>query len=387
MMRFNFLCKVGFLFIWRSWRSTLALGVMIFSAVTALVFLSALAVGTNDAMIRNSVRLFSGHITAEDLGPDLSRDELNVDGVDGILIRKKRSIWLSHQDEMTAAVLMGVNPSEERQHTALWKKTVRGRYLEPGEAALYVSQAIASKLNVTVGDLVQIGFKPGSTVAEWVVCGIYQTGISYLDNGLVFCPMEVFPGADFGRSTAVFLADGTDCDRILATFRKLSGTSEFRAWSDFMPDLKQLIDLNFVSMGIVMVLVFGIVSLGIACAFVIFILKNLREHGIMKAMGILPTEAVLLIVTQVAVLTLAASLSGDVAGALAVLGFARIGIDLTAFTSHNQYFVVSGIIYPRLTFYSLFWPPVLAMVFGLLAAVWPSVFVIHKKAADILRAI
>jgi len=387
MMRFNFLCKAGFLFIWRSWRSTLALGVMILSAVTALVFLSALAVGTNDAMIRNSVRLFSGHISAEDLGQDLSRDELNVDGVDGVLIRKKRSIWLSHQDEMTAAVLLGVNPSEEKRHTALWKKTVRGRYLEPGEAALYVSQAVASRLNVTVGDLVQIGFKPGATVAEWVVCGIYQTGISYLDNGLTFCPMEVFPESNFGRSAAVFLADGTDCDRILATYRQLSGTSEFRAWTDFMPDLKQLIDLNFVSMGIVMVLVFGIVSLGISCAFVIFILKNLREHGIMKAMGILPIEAVLLIVTQVAVLTLAASLAGDLAGALVVLGFARIGIDLTAFTSHNQYFVVSGIIYPRLTFYSLFWPPVLAMVFGLLAAVWPSVFVIRKKAADILRAI
>jgi ABC-type lipoprotein release transport system permease subunit len=360
---------------------------MIFSAVTALVFLSALAVGTNDAMIRNSVRLFSGHINAEDLGPDLSRDELNVDGVDGVLIRKKRSIWLSHQDEMTAAVLLGVNPSEEKRHTALWKKTVRGRYLEPGEAALYVSQAVASRLNVTVGDRVQIGFKPGATAAEWVVCGIYQTGIPYLDNGLAFCPMEVFPESNFRRSMAVFLADGTDCDRILATYRQLSGTSEFRAWTDFMPDLKQLIDLNFVSMGIVMVLVFGIVSLGISCAFVIFILKNLREHGIMKAMGILPTEAVLLIVTQVAVLTLAASLAGDVAGALAVLGFARIGIDLTTFTSHNHYFVVSGIIYPRLTFYSLFWPPVLAMGFGLLAAVWPSVFVIRKKAADILRAI
>ena len=167
MMRFNFLCKVGLLFIWRSWRSTLALGIMVFSAVTALVFLSALAVGTNDAMIRNSVRLFSGHITAEDLGRDLRRDELNVDGVDGVLIRKKRSIWLSHQNEITAALLLGVNPSEERKYTALWKKTVRGRYLVPGEAAIFLSQAVASKLNVTVGDLVQIGFKPGSTIAEW----------------------------------------------------------------------------------------------------------------------------------------------------------------------------------------------------------------------------
>ena len=387
MMRFDFLCKVGFLFIWRSWRSTLALGIMVFSAVTALVFLSALAVGTNDAMIRNSVRLFSGHITAEDLSQDLRRDELNVDGVDGVLIRKKRSIWLSRQDEMTTAVLLGVNPSEERRHTALWKKTVRGRYLEPGEAALYISQAVASKLNVTVGDLVQIGFKPGSTVAEWMVCGIYQTGISYLDNGLAFCPMEVFPLPILDAARLFFWLTARIVIESWQPIVSSRSTSEFRAWTDFMPDLKQLIDLNFVSMGIVMVLVFGIVSLGISCAFVIFILKNLREHGIMKAMGILPAEAVLLIVTQVAVLTLAASLAGDVAGALAVLGFARIGIDLTAFTSHNQYFVVSGIIYPRLTFYSLFWPPVLAMVFGLLAAVWPSVFVIRKKAADILRTI
>ena len=123
-----------------------------------------------------------------------------------------------------------------------------------------------------------------------------------------------------------------------------------------MPDLKQLIDLNFVSMGIVMVLVFGIVSIGISCAFVIFILKNLREHGIMKAMGILPIEAVLLIVTQVAVLTLAASACRRHrrrAWRYSVL--LDLGIDLTAFTSHNQYFVVSGIIYPQayILFHSL----------------------------------
>ncbi len=154
-----------------------------------------------------------------------------------------------------------------------------------------------------------------------------------------------------------------------------------------MPDLKQLIDLNWVSMGIVMLLVFGIVSLGISCAFVIFILKNLREHGIMKAMGVLPTETAWLVLWQVVVLTLVASLAGLAAGAAAVAAFARVGIDLTAFTSHNQYFAVSGVIYPRLTLYSVLLPPLLALVFGKLAAVWPAIFVIRSRAADILRSI
>ena len=140
-------------------------------------------------------------------------------------------------------------------------------------------------------------------------------------------------------------------------------------------------------MGIVMLLVFGVVSLGISCAFVIFILKNLREHGILKAMGVYPAELAFLIFAQVTMLTLIASAAGAAAGATAVAGFARTGIDLTAFTSHNQYFAVSGVIYPRLTPYSLILPPVLALVFGKLAGVWPALFIIRKKPAEILRSI
>ena len=66
-MKFGIVFKVALLYVWRSWRSTIVLGVMVFTAVTALVFLSSLAVGTNDAMIRNSVGLFAGHISGQDL--------------------------------------------------------------------------------------------------------------------------------------------------------------------------------------------------------------------------------------------------------------------------------------------------------------------------------
>lgn len=360
---------------------------MVATAVCALVFLSSLAVGTGDAMIRNSVRLFTGHIISGDLPKNLKKAQLQLEGVEGVVLRKEQSVWLSHQGEMAPVDLLGVNPEEEKTYTAIWKKTVQGRYLKPGEAAVYISRQVALKLNVNAGDSIDIALNPGSTVARWRVCGIYETGISYVDNALAFCPLEAFPGSGSKLAAAVFLKDGTDIHKILASYRKLPGSAEFKAWTDFMPDLKELIDLNYISMDIVMVLVFGIVSLGISCAFVIFILKNLREHGVMKAMGVLPAEVVFLIVTQVTTLSLLASLAGDGLGAGAVALFSRIGIDLTAFTSHNQYFAVSGIIYPRLTFYSLILPPLLAVLFGLFASVWPAVFVIRKKSADILRAI
>jgi ABC-type lipoprotein release transport system permease subunit len=154
-----------------------------------------------------------------------------------------------------------------------------------------------------------------------------------------------------------------------------------------MPDLKQLIDLNYVSMSLVTILVFGVVSIGIACAFAIFIMRNLREYGIMKAMGVTPLETMGLIFLEVVLMNTVASLAGMLGGAATVVAVAGTGIDLGAFTSHNPYFAVSGIIYPRLTAYALFTPPGLAFVFSLLAAVWPAVIVIRKQTAAIIRSI
>lgn len=145
--------------------------------------------------------------------------------------------------------------------------------------------------------------------------------------------------------------------------------------------------LNYFSMSIVMVLVFGVVSVGIACAFVIFILKNLREYGIMKAMGVTCREFTLLILSEVVLMNLVACSIGIFAGGLTVTLVGQSGIDLSGFTSHNRYFAISGIIFPRLTFYSLVLPPALAIFFSMFSAVWPAVLVARKKAADILRIV
>jgi hypothetical protein len=71
-----------------------------------------------------------------------------------------------------------------------------------------------------------------------------------------------------------------------------------------------------------------------------------------------------------------------------VVAFAAgTGIDLSGFTSHNQYFVVSGVIVPRLTLFSLLLPPGLALVFCLAAAAWPVLIVVRQQPARILRSI
>jgi ABC-type lipoprotein release transport system permease subunit len=385
---FGFWIKTACLFLFRSVRSTVVLSLMIVAAVSALIFLSALAVGINDTMIRNSVSLFAGHISGYYLPASLQTENLLIDGVAGVLKRVSVSGTLSHGDRIEPVTLIGINPSEEKKCTALWKKTIQGKYLQRGEKTGFISQALAETLNVQPGNTLK--FKP--TFAEdpfqLTISGIYKTGIDQLDRGTIFYPLNAIPFKPDTWWAAIFLKEGVEPDTILTEYRRTLGSVQhFKSWEELMPDLRQLIDLSYVSMAIVMILVFGVVSLGIACAFVIFILKNLKEYGIMKAMGVTSREMTFFIVIEVILMNLAASFIGVVLGVLIVFSVGKIGIDLTSFTSYNRYFVVSGMVFPRLTFYSLCLPPAMSMFFSLASALWPAVLVAWKKTADILRIV
>jgi len=384
----KFWIKTAFLFLSRSARSTAVLSLMVVSAVSVLIFLSALAVGVNDAMIQNSIGLYSGHILGDLLPHSLNTENLKIDGVAGVLKRSLIPGILSNGDSVETIAMVAVDPGAELKHAAIWKKTIMGRYIQNGENSIFLSSTLAKQLDVQTGSILQFNPAISKKLVKLMVSGIYKTEIDYLDQGIAFCPFEILPVKTTTWRAAIFLKKGIDPGQIIRRYRQLLPKSlEFKSWQEMMPDLLQLIDLNYVSMGIVMVLVFGVVSIGIACAFVIFIFKNLREYGIMKAMGVTPREIAHLIVIEVIMMNLVASIVGILGGFLAVLITGHTGIDLTYFTSHNRYFVVSGVIFPRLTFYSLCLPPMLAFFFSLVSAIWPAWLIARKKAADILRSI
>jgi ABC-type lipoprotein release transport system permease subunit len=380
--------KVAFLFLFRSLRSTGILSLMLVTAVAALIFLSALALGVNDAMIRNSVSLYSGHISGFNIPETIRRDALVVPGVAAVLKRVNIPGTLINGHNTHEVILSEMEPGEEARITALGRKVVAGAYPGATKGQLLLGQSVAKKLAVGPGDRVSFAPFAGTGAMDLQVTGIYQTGIDQLDREVAFCPLGSIPSPGTGWSAAIFLKEGVATESVLAAYdRTLPGVAQFKSWENLMPDLKQLIDLNYVSMTIVILLVFGVVSLGIACAFVIVILKTIREYGILKAMGVTSTETTLLIVFEVVLMNLFASTLGIILGIALSLLVRKTGIDLSAFTSHNRYFAVSGIIYPRLTPYAWGAPPALAFLFSLIATIWPAILVSRRRAAEILRIV
>ena len=376
---------IAWRFLWRSRRSTAVLAIMIVSSVAALVFLDALAVGVSDAMIRNSVSLVSDHLTIENLPSGLDPDSLRVTGVEQVLRRRTAQAWLRSGEKLAGTSLWSVDPDAERSATALWRKTTAGSYPQGGTRQLFLGEPVAAELGLEVGDTLAVADDPALPGREFVLSGTFRTGIAALDRGLSFRPAQG-DGEGAPWQAALFLADGASPEAVRDALR-LPPEATAQTWAERMPDLRQLIDLNALCMLLVMILVFFIVSLGISCAFVIFILKNIREHGIMKSMGVSSRETALLLMLEIGGLTLAASMAGVLIGCLLTLAVAGPGVNLEAMTSHNQYFAVSGVIYPRLTASGLALPPLMALLFALLSGIWPVCMIARQRPAEVLRSI
>ena len=389
MRKIGFWAKTAFFFLIRSGRSTLLLSFMVLVSVSALVFLSSMAVGINDAMVRNSVSLYSGHVTGIDVPLSITPEDLSVDGVAGVLKREHRAGIFSAGARQLQAIVVSVDPGKETGFTALAKKHIEGGYPEQGSRSVYLSAYLAENLMVHTGDSLDLSVG-GEVVRGLLVSGVYKTGVDQIDRSMAFVPSGVVGNeGDVARQwqAAVFLEEGVDPASIIERYSHLAdGELKFKSWAELMPDLKELIDLNYVSMSIVMVIVFAVVAIGISSSFGIFILRHLREYGLMKAMGVTGWELTLLIALEVVLMNSVATTAGAAIGAVATCISAGIGIDLSAFTSHNRYFSVSGVIYPRLTAYSVMIPVALSLSFGLIAALWPASIAARKKVADILRS-
>lgn len=385
----GFWARIAFFFLVRSGRATAAMSIMVTTAVAALIFLSALAVGVKDAMLRNTVGLFSGHITGYNIADSMMAQDLLIEGVDAVLRRSYLPGVLSGTGLSQPLVVCGIDPVMEAAQTTLGRKLLEGRYPFSGQREILISRNIAQNLGVHTGDTLRFKLRRDSSFLDLSVSGIFQTGLDMLDHGIAFIPLELAPFKNVPWSAAVFLKTGVDSDPVMQIYhQQFPDPVRFKSWEAQMPDLRQLIDLEAVSMVIVILLVFGVVAIGIACSFVIFIIRNMREYGILKAMGVTAGEMSVLIVAKVVLMNVLACGAGLLIGLFAVLTVAHMGgIDISAFTSHNRYFAVSGVILPRLTAFSLWAPPATSLLFSLVAAFWPAALVAREKVADILRMV
>jgi ABC-type lipoprotein release transport system permease subunit len=376
-------------------RKTLATGGFILLGTSVLVLMHGITVGVNDTMVLNTTHLHYGHLFAETDNPEFNFAEVSEEiiartGAEGVLQRSRfTGILAGDNGKSLPVIFYGVEPGKEANHTAIAKRIVNGKYFDPDSGGVVIGKETAQKLGVNPDDFLSIYNQEGSFLGRPKVDGVFSTDIVHFDSGVVYIPLAYFPDSDLldnVHELSIFFPFGVDIDSYAGEIKKISSKlPPFRSWKRIMPDLVQLIDLNELSIKIIMFFVFFLVGAGICNNYILTIVERYHDFGILRAMGLTPIELVTLVFWESFMICTLATFVGLLTGALLVYLTSINGIDLGSLTSHNRYFVISGVVKPRLIASGLILPGSMAIFVSLISSLIPARIAASKTPVDRMR--
>lgn len=389
-----------FLFAWRNlWRNKrrtlLATSSVSFAVLLALVFRS-LQSGTHSYMVEMSVSLYTGYLQVQERGywDDRSFDYSfePTDSLSALLShnvhittinpRIETVALISHALETRLAPVMGIVPASEHAMSGLGSKVVEGKYLTDSSPGLLISEGLAERLQVHVGDSLVVfgqGYQ-GTTAAEQLpVEGIVHFPIPRMNNAMVYLSLSraqaLFNAYNRVTGIVLMIDDAEDMPSVQSTVSAgLDSHLVVMNWEEMSPEIVQAIQADVGSEIIIMFVLYIVIGFGVFGTVMMMTIERAREFGLLIALGmkrgrmLLVTTIESLLIAMLGAAAGAAAafpllfyfhrhpirLTGELAKAYAVYGFEPIlpiDVDLAVFTSQT---LAVGIIALVASLYPLF---------------------------------
>lgn len=372
-------------------RSLFTIAAVAFGLFCLIVFY-ALKVGLHRGMADGTVLLDTGSIQIHAAGfernlatlkplPDTGRVEaaLRASGAGAWSQRLGNPALLLSRSGSSAVLLCGVDPVAESRVTLIREKLVRGRYLEDADSVL-IGDELARTLGVEPGGaIVLLAQDPAGlpTSKRFPVGGVYRTELPSFDRSRIFISlpaMQRFLRADAMVTEIAVRADREAERGIADRIRAALPPAVYRVqtWRELAPDLSQLIEMNEATMRLLILIMFSIVALGIANTMTMTVFERFRELGVLAAIGTPPSGILVMVALESLFLGCIAAIAGSAAGIVACAWLARNGIDMSYFTSSNQYFAMTHVIKAYLLPADLVSANVVALTTSLLAGLYPA---------------
>lgn len=363
--------------------------------LAALTFIWAFIDGQNDQMIRNSTRFLAGDVQVhlkgyhDDPTLDLTMaDALPVlatvradPNVEAATVRMEGKALASRADKSRGIMLVGVDPQEEPQVSALFNAVVSGQPLTDSTPGVLIGEQLAQALGLAAGDellLVGQGYDGSLASGRYPVRGVFRTRIDELDGRVAVLPLAVvrdFFVAPAGASAiALRLRDRDQLDVTETRLsRRLGPRYEVLGWPRLLPMVAVSTRFHEVMGWVVLVVFFGIVAAAVANPILMAVIERTREFGIMLALGTGRARLLGLVLGEAMILGGLGLLAGNLLG-LAVAGyFARSGIDLGAFGSFVRTMPgLEDVLYPVIRFERSAMLSLLVFAIAGLTALYPA---------------
>jgi len=398
--------KIALRNVWRNKRRSLLTILAISFGLFCLVLFQALKVGLHREMVKSTVNLETGSVQIHASGYEANLTALRpIPDIDRVisLLKKENSTFsrrlkspalLSVGEKSSSVLLSGVDTAREPRVTFIKNQIVKGRYLA-GKESILIGQDMARDLGADIGDTVTLtaqNLSGNSITANFTIGGLYKTELASFDRSHVYLSLpdaQSFLKAP-GDVTEIALINKTLSEKELVSRLKKAlpeKTFQIRTWEEIAPDVRQIIELNDATMYLLVLIVFAIVALGITNTMTMVIYERFHELGILSSIGTSPSGILAMIVFESLFLGIIASLAGSAVSFLACAYLKRYGIDLTYFTSANQYLASSHVLKAYLSSFDLLMANTVTLLTALLAGIYPAWKAARLKPVEAIRHI
>lgn len=318
--------------LWRNRGRSLITIAAIFFAVLLSVIASSLKNGIFDNLVKNVVSFYTGYIQVHKKGyqdeqlldnsfpasAELENKILSQKNVSAITPRLESFALASSENITKGCMITGISPGGEDKITSLKSKLVKGDYLLPDENSTLLSQGLAQRLKLNVGDtiiLIGQGYHGSTAAGKYPVKGILRFGSPQLNDKILFMPLRTaqdFFGADNMLTCYILsLATTSNLEQNAVTMNRMLGMEyEVMTWGELMPDIKQHIQTDSNNMRVVQWILYLLICFGIFSTLLMMMAERKYEMGMLVAIGMKKIKLIFLFVTESLITVVAGCIAG-----------------------------------------------------------------------------
>ena len=408
MKKLRIIVGLALLNLRRSLRRTLLTASALIVGGALLITSLSLGDGSHEKWIDSGVRIGTGHVTIENpefrtrrlLDNRLPNEVRNLvqaafsiraisEHISSVSVRLIVKGLISSAAGARPTQIVGVDPTDEAEFSALDEQVVEGRYLVPDDRFVaYIGVGLAESLNLRLGSkfVATTQDTNGEIVGQLLrVVGIFRSGVTEIDRTLIHIPILA---ADewlelSGDVTSIsILVKNSDVVPVLVDrlSRGLSGPISdeiitIMEWREAMPELNDAIELDDFGNYVIHGILFVIIGFGIVNTVLMSVLHRRREFGVLQAIGLAPGQTGILVLIEGLILTITSGTIGVVLGVLVTWYVWGDGLDLSGFVS-NEFsfsgFVVDPVIFPLFRQIRLIQAFVFILIIGGMASIYPA---------------
>lgn len=332
----------------RNRRRTVITFIAIALGLTLVIFMNGLITGMMDGMLRDTIRLDSGHLQVRAESYEVVKSSLLwqdlLENPDDLAARAAAMpevaavspiLWaggiLGTASESTTVRVSGIDATSAL-FAPIREGLREGEFLtENGRGEILIGQRLADELGVGVGDRINLAVGNPDGLPEegqFTIVGLINTGFPGIDNANVFLSLaqaQAITGSGNRASTIrILLHDAEDTEKVAAAMQTPGAT--VLDWQELNEFIMTTIETGGAFYALLYAIIFLVVAVIIANTLLMSVFERTREIGILAALGMKGRQIMTMFLFEATILGLIGCFFGIILGAAFVYYFSINGI-------------------------------------------------------------